>query len=175
MAGETVLTIVGNLTADPELRDLVTGSRVANFTVAATPRTFDRQSGQWQDGQTLFLRCSAWNELAENVAASLSKGTRVIVQGRLHQRSYQANDGTNRTVMELQADEIGPSLRHAKAAVVRTTQNRAQPAGFAGTMQPSAPSDGWRPASPPDDDPWGAPPPSQTASDFGGDADQPEF
>lgn len=175
MAGETMVTVIGNLTADPELRTIASGSNVANFTIASTPRVFDRRSGQWEDGQPLFMRCSAWRELADHCAQSLSKGMRVIARGVLRQRSYQANDGTNRTVIELQVEDIGPSLRYAKAAVVRTTQSRASYGGSAGAAQPSAPSDGWNPASPPDDDPWGAPPPSQSAAGFGGDADQPEF
>ena len=175
MAGETTLTIIGNLTADPELRSISTGASVCNFTIASTPRVFDRRSGQWEDGQPLFMRCSAWRELADHCAQYLSKGMRVIAQGVLRQRSYQANDGTNRTVVELQVEDIGPSLRYAKAAVVRTTQGRASYGAPAGPAQPSSSSDGWRPASPPDDDPWGAPPPSQSEADFGGDADQPEF
>ena len=108
MAGETIVTIVGNLTADPELRTFQNGSMVANFTVAATPRTFNRQTSQWDDGQALFLRCSCWRDMANHVAQSLKKGVRVIVQGRLTQRSYQAQDGSNRTVMDLQVDEVGP-------------------------------------------------------------------
>lgn len=117
MAGETVITIVGNLTADPEIRTLSNGSEVVNFTIASTPRTFNRQSNQWEDGQALFMRCSAWRDLATHCAQSLAKGMRVIAQGRLQQRSYQANDGSNRTVVELQVDEIGPSLRYATAQV----------------------------------------------------------
>lgn len=117
MAGETVITIVGNLTADPELRTTRNGGTVANFSIAATPRVFDKQSNQWVDGDALFLRCSAWRDLATHCAQSLAKGMRVIAQGRLQQRSYQANDGSNRTVVELQVDEIGPSLRYATAQV----------------------------------------------------------
>lgn len=117
MAGETVITIVGNLTADPEIRTLSNGGTVVNFTIASTPRTFNRQSNQWEDGQALFMRCSAWRDLATHCAQSLAKGMRVIAQGRLQQRSYQANDGSNRTVVELQVDEIGPSLRYATAQV----------------------------------------------------------
>lgn len=117
MAGETVITVVGNLTADPEMRTTRNGSTVANFSIAATPRVFDKQSNQWVDGDALFLRCSAWRDLATHCAQSLSKGMRVIAQGRLQQRSYQAQDGSNRTVVELQVDEIGPSLRYATAQV----------------------------------------------------------
>lgn len=126
MAGETVITVIGNLTADPELRAIGSGASVASFTIASTPRTFNRQSGQWEDGQALFMRCSAWRELADHCAQSLTKGMRVIAQGRLQQRSYQANDGTNRTVVEMQVDEIGPSLRYATAQVTR------QSSGFSG-------------------------------------------
>lgn len=115
MANDTVITVVGNLTADPELRFTNSGIPVASFTVASTPRTFDRQSGEWKDGEALFLRCSIWRDAAENVAESLTKGTRVIVQGRLQQRSYTDREGNNRTSIELQVDEIGPSLRYATA------------------------------------------------------------
>ncbi len=111
MAGETVITVVGNLTGDPELRFTPSGAAVANFTVASTPRTFDRQSNEWKDGDTLFMRCSIWREAAENVAESLTKGMRVIVQGRLVQRSYETREGEKRTVVELQVEEIGPSLK----------------------------------------------------------------
>lgn len=123
MAGETVITLVGNLTADPELRYTASGAPVANFTVASTPRTYDRNTGQWQDGETLFVRCSVWREVAENVADSLQKGMRVIVQGRLTQRSYEGRDGQQRTSIELQVDEVGPSLRRARAQVTRMTSN----------------------------------------------------
>jgi single-strand DNA-binding protein len=120
MAGDTVITVVGNLTADPELRFTPSGAAVANFTVASTPRSFDRQSNEWKDGDTLFMRCSVWREAAENVAESLTKGTRVIVQGRLVQRSYETREGEKRTVVELQVDEVGPSLRYASAKLTRT-------------------------------------------------------
>ncbi|MFV8403425.1 single-stranded DNA-binding protein [Dermabacter hominis] len=120
MANDTVITVVGNLTADPELRFTNSGIPVASFTVASTPRTFDRQSGEWKDGEALFLRCSIWRDAAENVAESLTKGTRVIVQGRLQQRSYTDREGNNRTSIELQVDEIGPSLRYATAKPTRT-------------------------------------------------------
>ncbi|WP_084128385.1 single-stranded DNA-binding protein [Demequina sp. NBRC 110055] len=119
MAGETPITIVGNLTGDPELRFIQSGAAVANFTVASTPRTFDRQSNEWKDGDTLFMRCSLWREAAENVAESLTKGMRVIVTGRLVQRSFESN-GEKRSVVELQVDEVGPSLRYATAKVNRT-------------------------------------------------------
>jgi single-strand DNA-binding protein len=120
MAGETVITVVGNLTADPELRFTPSGAAVASFTVASTPRTFDRQSNEWKDGETLFMRCSVWREAAENVAESLSKGMRVLVQGRLVQRSFETREGEKRTVVEMQVDEVGPSLRYATAKVTRT-------------------------------------------------------
>ena len=119
MAGDTIITVVGNLTADPELRFTASGAAVANFTVASTPRTFDRQSNEWKDGDTLFMRCSIWREAAENVAESLTKGTRVIVSGRLTQRSYENREGQRQTVVELQVDEVGPSLRYASAKVTR--------------------------------------------------------
>ena len=121
MAGDTVITVIGNLTADPELRWTQSGAAVADFTVASTPRTYDRNAGEWRDGDTLFMRCSVWRETAENVAESLRKGMRVIVQGRLTQRSYDTQQGERRTVVELQVDEIGPSLRRARAQVTRTT------------------------------------------------------
>ena len=150
MAGETVITIVGNLTADPELRTTRNGGTVANFSIAATPRVFDKQSNQWIDGDALFLRCSAWRDLATHCAQSLAKGMRVIAQGRLQQRSYQAQDGSNRTVIELQVDEIGPSLRYATAQVHRVQHGNGggyqgggsgfadgqQQGGFAGNQQP---------------------------------------
>ena len=121
MAGDTVITVIGNLTADPELRWTQSGAAVADFTVASTPRTYDRNAGEWRDGDTLFMRCSVWRETAENVAESLRKGMRVIVQGRLTQRSYDTQQGERRTVVELQVDEVGPSLRRARAQVTRTT------------------------------------------------------
>ena len=116
MAGETIITVVGNLTADPEIRQVGNGASVASFTIASTPRNWNRNTGQFEDGQALFMRCSAWRDMAEHCAQSLSKGMRVIAQGRLQQRSYQANDGSQRTVVELQVDEIGPSLRYASSA-----------------------------------------------------------
>ena len=129
MANETQITIVGNLTNDPELRFTPNGAAVANFTIASTPRTFDRQSNDWKDGETLFLRCSVWREAAENVAESLTKGTRVVCQGRLTSRSYETKEGEKRTVMELEVDEIGPSLRYASAKVTRTQRGASAPAG----------------------------------------------
>jgi single-strand DNA-binding protein len=131
MAGETTITVIGNLTNDPELRFTPSGSAVANFTIASTPRTFDRQSNEWKDGETLFLRASVWREAAENVAESLTKGTRVIVSGRLKSRSYETQEGEKRTVIELEVDEIGPSLRYANAKVNRTQRSGGQ-GGFGG-------------------------------------------
>ncbi len=120
MAGETIITVIGNLTADPELRYTQGGLAVANFTIASTPRTFDRQSNDWKDGEALFLRASVWREFAENVAGTLSKGSRVIATGRLKQRSYETKEGEKRTSIELEVDEIGPSLRYATAQVTRS-------------------------------------------------------
>lgn len=119
MAGETIITVVGNLTADPELRYTQNGLPVANFTIASTPRTFDRQANEWKDGEALFLRASVWRDFAEHVAGSLTKGMRVVATGRLKQRSYQDREGNNRTAIELEIDEIGPSLRYATAQVTR--------------------------------------------------------
>ena len=121
MAGETIITLVGNLTADPELRFTPSGAPVANFTVASTPRTFDRQTGEWKDGDAMFINCAVWRQAAENVAESLTKGMRVIVQGRLKSRSYETREGERRTVFEVDVDEVGPSLRYATAKVTRTT------------------------------------------------------
>jgi len=134
MAGETTITVIGNLTNDPELRFTPSGSAVANFTIASTPRTFDRQSNEWKDGETLFLRAAVWREAAENVAESLTKGMRVIVTGRLKSRSYETKEGEKRTVIELEVDEIGPSLRYANAKVNRTQRSGAQggQGGFGG-------------------------------------------
>ena len=131
MAGDTIITIVGNITNDPELRFTPSGAAVANFTIASTPRTFDRQSNEWKDGETLFLRCSVWREAAENVAESLTRGTAVIAQGRLQSRSFETKEGEKRTVMEMQVDEIGPSLRRATAKV--TKAQRGGGGGFGGS------------------------------------------
>ncbi|QWC86410.1 single-stranded DNA-binding protein [Nocardioidaceae bacterium] len=121
MAGETVITVVGNLVDDPELRFTPSGAAVANFRIASTPRTFDRQTNEWKDGEALFLSCSVWRQAAENVAESLQKGMRVVVQGRLKQRSYETREGEKRTVFELEVEEVGPSLKYATAKVARTT------------------------------------------------------
>lgn len=122
MAGEPITTVVGNLVAAPELRFTPGGAAVANFTIASTPRTFDRQANEWRDGDTLFMRCSVWREAAENVAESLGKGDRVMAQGLLVQRSFQTREGENRTVIELKVDEIGPSLRYSTAKPVRAAR-----------------------------------------------------
>lgn len=141
MAGETIITAVGNTTADPELRFTPNGAAVANFTVASTPRTFNRQSNEWEDGETLFLRCNVWREAAENVAATLTKGMRVIVQGRLKARSYQDREGNNRTSWEMDVDEVGPSLKYATAKVTRS-QRGGGGGGFGGGQQPGGGSSG---------------------------------
>lgn len=154
MAGETVITVVGNLTADPEMRTTRNGSTVANFSIAATPRVFDKQSDQWVDGDALFLRCSAWRDLATHCAQSLSKGMRVIAQGRLQQRSYQAQDGSNRTVIELQVDEIGPSLKYATAQVQKMQSGGYQGNANGGGYQ--QPQQAQQQSQAPADDPWGA-------------------
>jgi len=152
MAGETQITVIGNLTGDPELRFIQSGAAVVNFTVASTPRTFDRQSNEWKDGETLFMRCSLWREAAENVAESLTKGMRVIVTGRLVSRSWEAN-GEKRTVTEMQVDEVGPSLRYATAKVTRTQRSGGQGGGFSGGGSSS-------PAGGSDSDPWASAPAS---------------
>ena len=132
MAGETTITIIGNLTADPELRWTQSGTPVADLTIASTPRAYDRQAGQWRDGETLFMRCSAWRDQAENIAETLRKGMRVIAQGRLGQRQYETRQGERRTVVEMQIDEIGPSLRNAT-----TTANTPSRAAVNGPTRPS--------------------------------------
>lgn len=140
MAGETILTIVGNLTADPELRFTPNGVAVTNCTVASTPRSFDRQTGGWTDGQALFLRCTIWRDPAEHVAQSLTRGARVIVTGRLRQSSYETKEGDKRTVIELDVDEIGPSLRWATAAIHKATRTGPTTDTTAGTA--TAPAGG---------------------------------
>lgn len=142
MAGETIITIIGNLTDEPELRTTSAGAQVASFTIASTPRSWNRSTNQFEDGQALFMRCSAWRDLAEHCANSLAKGMRVIAQGRLQQRSYQAQDGSNRTVIELQVDEIGPSLRYATAQVQKIQRGGYQGAPQAGFNNP--PSNGFQ-------------------------------
>jgi single-strand DNA-binding protein len=168
MAGDTVITVVGNLTADPELRFTPSGAAVANFTVASTPRTFDRQSGEWKDGEALFLRCNIWRQAAENVAESLTRGARVVVQGRLKQRSFETKEGEKRTVVELEVEEIGPSLRYATAKVNKVSRGTGGGGGGYGSGG-SGGSGGGAPA----DDPWGSAPPAGGGS--GGFADEPPF
>ncbi|WP_306364431.1 single-stranded DNA-binding protein [Nocardia sp. CC227C] len=183
--GDTVITVIGNLTADPELRFTPAGAAVANFTVASTPRMFDRNTNEWKDGEALFLRCNIWREAAENVAESLTRGSRVIVSGRLKQRSYETREGEKRTVVELEVDEVGPSLRYATAKVNKTTRGGGGGGGFGGSggggnfnnsggggggrggqQQSSGGSGG--------DDPWGSAP---AAGSFGGGRmdDEPPF
>ncbi len=140
MAGETTLTIVGNLTGDPELRFTPAGHAVAEFTVASTPRTYDRERGEWRDGEPLFLRCTAWRQLAEHAAESLTKGTRVIVTGRLRQRSFELSEGVTRTVTELDVDELGPSLRHSTARVTKTTRTTTPTTSEPTTTTAAAPT-----------------------------------
>ncbi|MFW7415380.1 single-stranded DNA-binding protein [Demequina sp. SO4-18] len=158
MAGETPITIVGNLTGDPELRFIQSGAAVANFTVASTPRTFDRQTNEFKDGETLFMRCSLWREAAENVAESLTKGMRVIVTGRLVSRSWEAN-GEKRTVNEIQVDEVGPSMRYATAKVTRT-QRSGGSGGSGGQGGFSGGGGGSAPAGGSSNDPWATAPAS---------------
>lgn len=181
---DTVITVVGNLTAAPELRFTASGAPVANFTVASTPRTFDRQTNEWKDGEALFLRCSIWRDAAENVTESLDKGTRVVVQGKLKQRSYETREGEKRTVVELEVDEIGPSLRYATAKVTRTPRGGGSGGGYGGGNFGGgqggnsgggygAPAGGSRPQ--PADDPWGSAPPQQSGGGFSGGDDEPPF
>jgi single-strand DNA-binding protein len=172
VAGDTTITVVGNLTADPELRFTPSGAAVANFTVASTPRIFDRQSSEWKDGEALFLRCNIWREAAENVAESLTRGSRVIVTGRLKQRSFETREGEKRTVFEVEVDEIGPSLRYATAKVNKASRSGGG-GGFSGgggggsRQAPAA-----QPAGGAGDDPWGSAPASGS---FGGGDEEPPF
>jgi single-strand DNA-binding protein len=132
MAGDTVITVIGNLTSDPELRWTPSGAAVATFTIASTPRTLDRQTQEWKDGEALFLRCSVWRQAAENVAESLTRGSRVMAQGRLKQRSFETKEGEKRTVIELEVDEIGPSLRYATATVSKAARSDGGPVSGSG-------------------------------------------
>jgi single-strand DNA-binding protein len=163
MAGETVITVVGNLTADPELRFTPSGAAVASFTVASTPRTFDKNSNEWKDGEALFLRCSIWRQAAENVAESLQRGMRVVVLGRLKQRSFETREGEKRTVIELDVDEVGPSLKYATAKVNRTTRGSSGGGFGAENAGSSAPAD----------DPWASSGPAAAGSS--GFSDEPPF
>jgi single-strand DNA-binding protein len=170
MAGETVITVVGNLVDDPELRFTPSGAAVANFRIASTPRTFDRQTNEWKDGDALFLTCSVWRQAAENVAESLQKGMRVVVQGRLKSRQYETREGEKRTVFEIDVDEVGPSLKYATAKVTRTQrsgggggygaqQGGGQPANdpWATPAPQGAPAGGQSGGGQSGGDPWGAP------------------
>lgn len=182
MAGETVITIIGNLTNDPELRFTPSGAAVANFTVASTPRTFDRQSNEWKDGETLFMRCSVWRDAAENVAESLQRGTRVLVSGRLRSRSYETKEGEKRTVVEMEVDEVGPSLRYATTKVSKTTRGGGgggfgggggYSGGGGGGYSGGGGGGGYGGQQPPADDPWAT---SPASGGYGGGAsDEPPF
>jgi single-strand DNA-binding protein len=177
MAGETVITVVGNLVDDPELRFTPSGAAVANFRIASTPRTFDKQSNEWKDGDALFLSCSVWRQAAENVAESLQKGMRVVVQGRLKSRQYETREGEKRTVFEIEVEEVGPSLKYATAKVTRAARSAGgggysnqgggnQGGGYGGgapaadpwaSSAPSAPAGSGQGGGAPAGDPWGAP------------------
>ncbi|MFB6613957.1 single-stranded DNA-binding protein [Streptomyces sp. NPDC085524] len=176
MAGETVITVVGNLVDDPELRFTPSGAAVAKFRVASTPRTFDRQTNEWKDGESLFLTCSVWRQAAENVAESLQRGMRVIVQGRLRQRSYEDREGVKRTVYELDVEEVGPSLKNATAKVAKTTGRGGQ-GGYGGGGQQQGGGGGWGGApsgggqqggGAPSDDPWASSAPAGGQQQGGG-------
>jgi single-strand DNA-binding protein len=169
VAGDTVITVIGNLTADPELRFTASGAAVASFTIASTPRTFDKNSNEWKDGEALFLRCSLWRQAAENAAESLTRGMRVIAQGRLQQRSYETREGEKRTVIELQVEEIGPSLKYASAKVNRTTRGSSTGGGFGSSGSDSG--SGGSGGSAPADDPWG----SAAPASGGGFSEEPPF
>jgi single-strand DNA-binding protein len=156
VAGETIITVVGNLTSDPELRYTQNGLAVANFTIASTPRNFDRASNEWKDGEALFLRASVWRDFAEHVAGSLTKGSRVIATGRLKQRSYETKEGEKRTSIELEVDEIGPSLRYATAQVTRASGGNGG-GGGRGQVGGGNGGGGGRPQAQPQSDPWGVP------------------
>src|SRR5215216_906139 len=169
MAGETTITVVGNLTDDPELRFTPSGAAVAKFRVASTPRTLDRASGEWKDGEPLFLQCNVWRDAAEHVAESLQRGSRVIVQGRLRQRSYETREGEKRTVYELEVDEIGPSLRYATAKVQKMSRSGGgggfgASSGGGGNRQPSNTGGGGNNF----DDPWATAAPASGARSGGG-------
>ncbi len=177
-AGDVTLTVIGNLTDDPELRFTPSGAAVANFTVASTPRFLDKNTNEWKDGDALFLRCSIWRQAAEYVAESLQRGTRVIVQGRLRQRSYETKEGEKRTVVELEVDEIGPSLRYATAKVTKAQRTGGSGSGGAGGGgygggSAAGGGGGFGGGS---DDPWASPAPSSGGGGGGGDfSDEPPF
>jgi single-strand DNA-binding protein len=171
MAGETTITVIGNLVDDPELRFTPSGAPVANFRIASTPRTFDRQSNEWKDGDTLFLSCAVWRQAAENVAESLQRGMRVIVQGRLKSRQYETREGEKRTVFEIDVEEVGPSLRSASAKVTKTTRSgggggySGGGGGYSGGGGQAAQQ---RPAASGGDDPWATPAPQGGGAPAGG-------
>jgi single-strand DNA-binding protein len=167
MAGETTITVIGNLVDDPELRFTPSGAPVANFRIASTPRTFDRQSNEWKDGDTLFLSCAVWRQAAENVAESLQRGMRVIVQGRLKSRQYETREGEKRTVFEIDVEEVGPSLRSASAKVTKTTRSGGG-GGYSGGGGGGGYSGGGGQQSAPADDPWASPAPAQGGQGGGG-------
>ena len=169
MAGETVITVVGNLVDDPELRFTPSGAAVANFRIASTPRTFDRQANEWKDGEALFLSCSVWRQAAENVAESLQRGMRVVVQGRLKARTYETREGEKRTVFEIEVDEIGPSLKFATAKVNRTSRQGGG-GGYSGGGGQGAGQGGGQGggSSAPADDPWATPAPAAGGGAAGG-------
>jgi len=175
MAGDTVITVVGNLTADPELRFTPSGAAVANFTVASTPRTFDKNTNEWKDGDALFLRCAVWREAAENVAESLHKGTAVIVQGRLKQRSYETKEGEKRTVVELDVEEVGPTLRRASAKVTKAQRSGGGGQSYGGGNSGGGSNSGGGAAQTGGgSDPWASAPAGGAAS-TGGWSDEPPF
>jgi single-strand DNA-binding protein len=161
MAGETLITVIGNLTADPDLRFTPAGNAVCNFTVASTPRVFNSASGEWKDGETMFLRCNAWRALGENLAESLTRGARVVVEGRLKQRTFDTKDGETRTVVELDVDDVGPSLKYATAKVTKVSKNSGKPKAKAAPVA--------------EDDPWGTPAEADLVGAGAGFASPPPF
>jgi single-strand DNA-binding protein len=171
-AGDTVITLVGNLVDDPELRFTPSGAAVARFRIASTPRYLDRQTNEWKDGESLFLTCQVWRQAAENVAESLQRGMRVLVQGRLKQRSYETKEGEKRTVFEVEVDEVGPSLRNATAKVTKTTRSGGQ--GFSGGFGGQPTEDPWATPAPQGaaSAPWGAPGGAPSSSGY---SDEPPF
>ncbi|GAA1746366.1 MULTISPECIES: single-stranded DNA-binding protein [Dietzia] len=188
--GDTPITVVGNIVADPELRFTPSGAAVANFRIASTPRRFNSQTNQWEDGEGLFLTCNVWRQAAENVAESLQKGMRVIVNGRLRQRSYETREGEKRTVYEVEVDEVGPSLKYATAKVTRTNREGGggggqqgggfqgggqQGGGFQGGGQPQGGYGGGQGRGQQNDDPWGSAPQAGGSGGFGGMDDEPPF
>ena len=174
MAGETTITVIGNLTDDPELRFTPSGAAVAKFRVASTPRTLDRASGEWKDGEPLFLACSVWRQAAENVAESLQRGSRVIVSGRLRQRSYETKEGEKRTVYELEVDEIGPSLRYATAKVQKMSRSSGSGGGYGSSSGGGNQQGGGGGFS--NDDPWATAAPASTSGGGGSNYDdEPPF